>query len=174
MRGNKRRDPRWMYKKRWYEANIKPFRKWKQPTLCHQCVFCGMITNKEKFEDPEAQFVIKSFKRWGNRFEIYVNEDDILNYMKLVGMRTLRFLQICVIKGLISKEEIARTFDLFTEQKAETITPVRVISEAETYSPINLSQRKIYSPNHTINSINTINSIEVVKPVKVITTARTK
>ncbi|GAI67447.1 unnamed protein product [marine sediment metagenome] len=156
------------YFNKYYQEKIKPFRKWKQPTIWHQCVFCGMITKKDRFEAPESKFVIKTFKRWGNRFEIYVNENDFLKYMKLVGRRALHFLQICVIRGLISREEIATTFDLFTDHKTETITPIDVISEAETYSPINLSQRK----THSLNKLN--KTFEIVKPAEAITIARTK
>jgi len=151
--------------KKYYESHIKPFRKWKSSTIWHQCVFCGMITRKEKFENVEAEFGMKSFKRWGNRFEIYINETDFLEYMELVGRRALEFLRICVIKGVITREEIASVFVLFTEQKAETISPMRVIRSTETYSP---RQPKTYSPNK-LNKI-----FKIVKPAKVMTIARTK
>lgn len=154
--------------KRYYDRKIKPFRKWKSSTIWHQCAFCGMITRKEKFENEEAEFGMKSFKRWGNRFEIYINEKDFLEYMELVGRRALRFLQICAIKGLITREEIASVFDLFTEQKSETILPMRVISGAETHSLISLSQRRTHSPNK-INK-----TFAIAKPTKVMTIARTK
>ncbi|MBA7677120.1 hypothetical protein ES703_85368 [subsurface metagenome] len=154
--------------RRYYQNKIRPFRKWKEATIWHQCAFCGMITQKEKFENPEAQFVMKSFKRWGRRFEIYINEDNFLEYMELVGRRALRFLQICAIKGLITREEIASVFDLYTEQKSETILPMSVISGAETHSLINLSQRKTHSPNK-LNK-----TFAIAKPTKVMTIARTK
>lgn len=159
----KRRSTYTLSHRRYYQEKIKPFRKWKESTIWHQCAFCSMLTRKEKFKDQEAEFGMKSFKRWGNRFEIYINEEDFLEYMELVGRRALRFLKICAIKGLITREEIATAFDLFTEQKAETIPSTKVISVAKTYSPNKFNETFEFNK-----------SFEIVKPAKVMTIARTK
>ncbi len=105
------------YFKRYYETKIKPFRDWSPATLWHQCLFCGMMTRKERFEDEDfREFEFKSYQRWGRRFEFHMDPIETQEYLRLIKIRVLNFLKNCISRGLTTREEIIEALDLAIER----------------------------------------------------------
>ncbi len=114
--------------RRWYYWNIrrpKRILEEKPGREVFQCVFCGMMASENQLK---RDFNTRLYYAYGSRFEKpKFTEDDIKKlekYYKFITFRAIQYLKIAITRGHITREGIARAFDLFTEQVEKVITPI--------------------------------------------------
>lgn len=115
--------------KRWYYWNIrrpKRILEEKPGRALFQCVFCGMMASENQLK---RDFNSRLFYAYGSRFEKpkFTKEDieRLEAYYKFMTFRTIQYLKIAIARGFITREEIAKAFNLFTEQAEKIATPIK-------------------------------------------------
>lgn len=115
--------------KRWYYWNIrrpKRILEEKPGRDVFQCVFCGMMASENQLK---RDFNTRLYYAYGSRFEKpeFTKKDieKLEAYYKFMSFRAIQYLKIAITRGHITREEIARAFDLFTDQVERIVTPIK-------------------------------------------------
>ncbi|MBA7681181.1 hypothetical protein ES703_89518 [subsurface metagenome] len=144
VRKNKRKTTYTPYR-RWYYWNIRRPKKileGKSGRAMFQCVFCGMMVSENRLK---RDFNSRLYYAYGSRFEKpeFTKEDieKLKSYYKFMVFRAIQYLKIAIAREYITKEEIAKAFNLFTEQIEKVIAPITTPIRTPQYTPPRTFQR---------------------------------